>query len=137
MSSTYRILCLSHDPAIDTGAEYGQPEPAAAAVSAGIDDHRDCDLLIGRYSYPLVEVGCPPTSGPERAGRHRCYVHSTTEWVDVAWLRLLLAVHRNGTKETHELASASKLACWPYERLRRLRAELDIDAAGPREEESR
>jgi hypothetical protein len=115
VSSVYR------DPAIAiTEVEYSRPEPAAAGIASGIDGHRDCDLLIGRYSYPLVEVGCPPTIGPERTGRRRCYAHSVTEWVDVAWLRIL--------------AGETQLAHWPWERLRRLRDELNINVSEPAEQ---
>lgn len=131
MSSVYRVLCLSHDPAITTEAEYNRPEPAIAAIASGVDCHRDCDLLIGRYSYPLIEVGCPPTTGPERAGRQSCYAHSVTEWVDVAWLRILAAVHQSGTEDMRTLAGEAQLAHWSWERLRRLRDELDIDVSKP------
>ncbi|TYB69692.1 hypothetical protein FXF51_05895 [Nonomuraea sp. PA05] len=132
MSSVYRVLCLSHDPAIILSeVEYHRPEAAVSDIAAGIDGHAECDLLIGRYSYPLIEVGCPPATGPERSGRPRCSTHSTTEWVDVAWLRILLAVHRNGTKEMQELVGATQLRHWSYERLRRLRDELGIDADEP------
>jgi hypothetical protein len=132
VSSVYRVLCLSHDPATAiTEVEYSRPEPAAADIASGIDGHQDCDLLIGRYSYPLVEVGCPPTSGPERAGRRRCYAHSVTEWVDVAWLRILAAVHQSGTEDMRNLAGETRLAHWSWERLRRLRGELNIDVSEP------
>ncbi|MEV0831462.1 MULTISPECIES: hypothetical protein [Streptosporangiaceae] len=136
MSSIYRVLCLSHDPAITTEAEYARPESAVAAIASGIDGHPDCDLLIGRYSYPLIEVGCPPTTGPERAARHRCYPHSVTEWADVAWLRILAAVYQVGDEQMRTLASATSLQHgtlrhWSRERLRRLRDELGIDAGAP------
>ncbi|MER7361879.1 hypothetical protein [Nonomuraea wenchangensis] len=135
MSSVYRVLCLSHDPAIATAAEYNRPEPAVAAIAEGIDGHEHCDLLIGRYSYPLIEVGCPPATGSGRAGQYRCGIHSATEWTDVAWLRILLAVHRNGTKEMQELAGTAELRHWPYERLRRLRDELGIAVGEPADEQ--
>ncbi|MEV0382348.1 hypothetical protein [Nonomuraea sp. NPDC050643] len=136
MSSIYRILCLSHDPAITADAEYSRPEPAIAAIGSGIDGHADCDLLIGRYSYPLIEVGCPPNTGAQRTGQHRCYPHSVTEWVDVAWLRILAAVYRIGDEQTAMLAvesslNHSALRHWSRERLRRLRDELGIDANEP------
>ena len=131
MSSIYRVLCLSHDPAITTEAEYSQPEPAVAAIASGIDGHSDCDLLIGRYSYPLIEVGCPPNARPERTGRHHCYPHAVTEWVDVVWLRILAAVHQSGTEQMRALARESRLGCWSWERLRRLRDELSIDLTEP------
>lgn len=131
MSSTYRILCLSHDPAITAGDDYNSPEAAAAAIAAGVDEHPHCDLLIGRYSYPLIEVGCPPTTRPARPGQRGCYAHATTEWVDVAWLRILAAVHQSGNEETRALAGDSHLSHWPWERLRRLRDELGFAIKEP------
>lgn len=131
MSSIYRVLCLSHDPAIATEAEYDRPETAVAAITAGVDGHARCDLLIGRYSYPLIEVGCPPITRPERTGQHRCYPHAVTEWVDVMWLRILAAVHQSGTERMRALARESRLGCWSWERLRRLRDELSIDLTEP------
>lgn len=126
MSSTYRILCISHDPALITG-DYDTPEAAAAAITAGVPKHPHCDLLIGRYSYPLVEVGCPP-SHPRRPGQGvGCYPHATTEWVDVAWLRMLAAVHQSGNEEMRAVTSSPQaLRHWPWERLRRLRDELNL-----------
>ena len=56
MSSTYRVLCLSHDPAIVAADDYQRPETAEAAITEGIAEHAGCDLVIGRYSYPLVEL---------------------------------------------------------------------------------
>ncbi|MFI6296823.1 hypothetical protein ACIBEJ_34900 [Nonomuraea sp. NPDC050790] len=128
MSSTYRIPCISHDPALVAG-EYDTPDAAERAIRDGIDDHPQCDLLIGRYSYPLIEVGCPPTTGPDRSGRHPCLPHSATEWVDVAWLRILATVHHSGDDQMQALARDSHLAHWPLERLRRLRDQLSLDLA--------
>jgi hypothetical protein len=131
MSSTYRILCLSHDPAIATEDEFSTAGDAERAVADGVDGHPGCDLLIGRYSYPLVEVGCPPTT-IERPGRHRCSIHASTVWADVAWLRVLAAVYQAGDERLQALAVESSLTHptlrhWPWERLRRLRGELGID----------
>jgi hypothetical protein len=134
VSSIYRVLCLGHDPAITTGAEYSEPVAAVATIANGIDGHQGCDLLIGRYSYPLVEVGCPPATGSERSGQRRCYSHSTTEWVDVAWLRILAAVHQSGAENMRALAGVARLAHWSPERLQRLRYELGIDADEPAEQ---
>ena len=129
MSSVYRVLCLSHDPALAlTEVEYSRPESAATDIASGIDGHQGCDLLIGRYSYPLVEVGCPPWTGPTGAGSQRCTRHSNAQWADVAWLRILAAVHQSGGEGMRRLAEASSLSCWSWERLRRLRLELGIDA---------
>lgn len=124
MSSTYRILCLSHDPAMTAGESdwqsgNGGREAAVECVSnrvALMPEHRDCDLLIGRYSYPLVEVGCPPS-----VGRHR-----DVEWVDVGWLRILARYAELAPAEflADSLTSAVPAGCWTPERLHRLRHEL-------------
>lgn len=127
MSSIYRILCLSHDPAIATDADHDSPEAAEAAIWDGIDGHRDCDLLIGRWSGGLVELGCPPSTGPARPSQSRCFAHSVTVWVDVAWLRLLAAVHQHGGEQARALTGDYAMRHWPWERLRRLRDELGID----------
>lgn len=129
MSSAYRVLCVSHDPALTYG-EYRTPGEAEAAIQGGIEEHARCDLLIGRYSYPLVEVGCPAWAEPDRAGQSRCTSHSNTQWVDVVWLRILAGVHQSGTDRMRELADASQLRHWSRERLRRLRGELGIDVTG-------
>lgn len=126
MSSVYRILCVSHDPALDYG-EYRSRGEVEDAVRADGGQHADCDLMLGRYSYPLVEVGCPALLGCERAGGRLCGSHGHTEWVDVAWLRILAAAHQAGTDQMRQLAGATQLRHWSWERLRRLRHELGID----------
>lgn len=123
MSSTYRILCLSHDPAI----VLEEPEfhsgaaghaGAEAAVAAGIDGHTDCDLLIGRYSSPLIEVGCP---------RHGDTPHlHGANWLDIDWLRLLALAYRHPEGTPERQAADQVRACWSAERLHRLRNELNL-----------
>jgi hypothetical protein len=138
MSSTYRILCLNHDPAIDIGGEWHSSQdgrsaaaaialdPAGAVDAAGnaiTDGHAGCDLVVGRYSYPLVEVCCPQ-------GRHPGLYHPRPQWVDADWLRLLW--HAQQAPEESSLrraASGSAMACWTPDRLGKLRNELGIDAA--------
>jgi hypothetical protein len=127
MSSTYRILCLSHDPAIviDEGLEFhsdvGGRERAVDAVLNGVKGHEGCDLLIGRYSYPLVEVGCAKGAG--------CH-HSGTRWINSEWLRLLHAVGEAHADERLKkaYAKAQRLhGCWTDQRLDRLRLELGVE----------
>ncbi|MEC4016108.1 hypothetical protein [Streptomyces sp. H27-D2] len=128
MSSSYHVLCLSHDPSI-IASEYGhRPEPALEAITAGIDGHTGCDLVVGRYSYPLVEVGCPATR--DQPAKLRC-CHGGPQWIDRDWLRLLAA----GYQTTDPLVDAAvkKVSglCWPWERLRRLRFELEVELREP------
>ena len=129
MSSTYSILCLSHDPAIivhDPG--YNRPEQAEAAIHDGINGHETCDLMIGRFSYPLVEVGCPRSADqPEslRPGVLRCY-HGGTKWAEKEWLILLAAAYQSDDQAVRKAVKAGSHSCLPWERLRRLRVELGI-----------
>lgn len=131
MSSAYRILCLSHDPAIvvnDPG--YQRAEDAEAAIRDRPEGaaHSHCDLVIGRYSYPLVEVGCPRSADqPEhlRPGVLRCY-HGSTMWTSKEWLLLLGAAYQSDDPAVREAVKAGNYSCLPWERLRRLRVELGI-----------
>jgi hypothetical protein len=124
MSSTYRILCLSHDPALVLEQEYssgrGGREAVEAAVLAGVKDHEGCDLLLGRFSYPLIEVGCP--KGPS------C-THRGAVWLDTEWLQLLAAVGDGPHDEQlHKAVARARRTnrCWTEQRLNRLRLELDL-----------
>lgn len=64
MSSIYRVICLSHDPAI----VLHDREPSSHVEAADFreemlaGDHASCDLVVGRYSYPMIEVTCFETS---------------------------------------------------------------------------
>lgn len=129
MSSTYRVLCLSHDPSVVAAdGDWSRPEHAEAAIRDGIEGHEDCDLLIGRYSYPLVEVGCPATPPAPRVSQHRCGYHPHhTAWVDVTWLWLLALAQQQPDGTPLARAAARARACWAPERLYRLRNELDFE----------
>lgn len=138
MSSSYHILCLSHDPALTvTGLGHNRPEVAEAAVRKDTDSHAHCDLLIARHSGALMELGCPSTH-PAREGAYRCGTHSGTEWVDVEWLRLLAAAYQSDDQALRGVTAERGFRCWPWERLRLLREELGFtitpapaaDAAG-------
>lgn len=121
MSSTYRILCLSHDPATTHG-EYRAPVDAEAAVAAGLDTHPDCDLVIGRWSGGLIEVGCPASRYQPAA--LPCY-HGSTIWTDSDWLRLLAAAYQSTDPDMQQAIKAGN-HCMSWDRLRRVRAELDF-----------
>jgi hypothetical protein len=123
VSSTYSVLCLSHDPAITAAYDCGSPEKAAQAIAEGIDGHEHCDLLIGRFSYPLVEAGCPASR--EQPASLRC-IHHGTAWADADVLRLLYAAYRSPDDAVKAAAKAPEFRCWPPERLSRLRGELGI-----------
>jgi hypothetical protein len=125
MSSTYRVLCLSHDPAmVAADGDWNRASMAEEAIAAGVEGHEQCDLLIGRYSYPLVEVGCPATK--DNPGPHRC-IHGGTQWADVDWLRLLAIAQREPSDtELGRAAEEAGRRCWSPERLRRLGPELGV-----------
>jgi hypothetical protein len=129
VSSTYRILCLSHDPAItvnDPG--YNRAEDAERAIRERPTDHEHCDLVIGRYSAAFVELGCPTSRGqPEhlRPSLLRCY-HGGTKWTDMDWLLLLAAAYQSTDPGVQKAITDGRHGCLPWERLRRLRAELGI-----------
>lgn len=130
MSSTYDILCMSHDPAVKAAVNAPSAPEASAAVfeirrGELYAEHKNCDLLIGRYSYPLVEVCCPGRLG---LAVHPGSTHSSDEWADVRWLRLLYAA-LSGPRDTASAAVAAALTsrCWSWERLHRLRFELGFD----------
>ncbi|MEU0207381.1 hypothetical protein [Streptomyces canus] len=124
MSSTYRILCLSHDPAITIDTpDWNRPEPAETAIREGVDGHHTCDLMIGRYSYPLVGLGCPPTR--DQPATMPC-CHGVTMWTDKEWLLLLAASYQSDDPDVRKAVERGSHHCLPWERLRRLRVELDI-----------
>jgi hypothetical protein len=124
VSSIYRVVCLSHDPAIEA-SEHQRPEHAEQAIAADIDGHHGCDLMIGRYSYPLVELGCPPSAATRGHPGSSC-CHGTTQWIDADWLRLLAAVQQDPAGRASQLAGSGNFRCWTVKRLQRLRLELGI-----------
>jgi hypothetical protein len=124
MSSTYRILCLSHDPAliIET-PDWNRPHQAEEAIHTGIEGHTTCDLAIGRYSYPHVTLGCPATRN--QPANLRC-CHNATDWTDSDWARLLAAGYQTTDPLVQTAVTQIRGLCWPWERLKRLRLELDL-----------
>ncbi|MFF6829611.1 hypothetical protein [Streptomyces longwoodensis] len=119
MSSTYRILCLSHDPALTRG-EFHTPGDAETAIANGYDTHPGCDLVIGRWSGALVEVGCPASS--DQPATLSCH-HGNTIWADKTWLLLLAAAYQSTDPDVQQ-AIEGRHHCMSWERLRRLRNEL-------------
>ncbi|MFF2852699.1 hypothetical protein ACFVT5_41360 [Streptomyces sp. NPDC058001] len=115
MSSTYYVLCLSHDPATTAG-EYRTPEKAADAIKAGIEGHPACDLLVEHVSGGPVEIGCPPH-----------YYHRDVEWVDVEWLRLLARAYGSTDPGVLDAVRKGRFTCWSRDRLHRLRYPLGTD----------
>lgn len=123
MSSSYHVLCLSHDPAIVAVSECRGVEGAERLIAAGIEGHEYCDLVIMRVSGGPIEFGCPPVT--DRVGQRSCGYHRhSTEWADVAWLRVLHIAY--GTDPDRVQECGAILRCWPSERVHRLRYHLGI-----------
>jgi hypothetical protein len=79
--------------------------------------------MIGRYSYPLVALGCPPTR--DQPAKLRC-CHGGTKWTDKEWLLLLAAAYQSEDPAVQQAVKDGYHHCLPWERLKRLRAELGI-----------
>lgn len=128
MSSVYRLLCLNHDPAIMLDRDYqsGPDAMDAAANPDRIEGHETCDLLVGRWSGGLAEIGCPPS--PRERQRHAQCCHRGPQWTDVDWLRLLVAALRlvgdDLTVKTALEPFRSPYRCWTSTRMERLRSVL-------------
>src|SRR5581483_9439210 len=99
MSSNYVLICASHDPAVeihDTDV-FASPNDALAAANARtgyefLTPHQNCDLLVGRFNYPLTQVACPGSIWREFPPGTRCpgyHRHDIDTWTDAGWLRLL------------------------------------------------
>ncbi|MFJ3839435.1 hypothetical protein ACIPY6_28565 [Streptomyces sp. NPDC090054] len=122
MSSTYYILCLSHDPATVEGECY-TPEEAEQRIAAGLDTHPNCDLAISRHSGAVVEIAC--ATSKHRKVDLRCY-HGGLAWIDADWLRLLAAARHSADPVVRMISATAGHICWPPERIQRLRLELDL-----------
>lgn len=123
MSSRYQILCISHDPALRIGENihWNDPAPAIAAIadrSGPAAEHPNCDLIVGRYSYPLIEVCCPASRSN---GIYHGSSHRTDEWISVGWLRLL------ALSIPEAIATARLYSCWTLDLALKLRRELGIE----------
>ena len=134
MSSVYRVLCLSHDPAIELTEEWrsganGRDEIITAVLDRSgteLRSHPHCDLMVGKYSYPLVEVCCPvPATAPPTNLRNCC--HAYPQWIDVKWLRLLFHAYAEHGSPVADAAAEMCRGCWSRERVRRLRTLLFLD----------
>jgi hypothetical protein len=127
VSSTYTVRCLSHDPAVLVSAANRTEDEALGELAAGIDGHDDCDLVLGRVSDALVEVGCPPTR-LQRPNNPPCHGHADTVWTHVDILRLLAAAYGSYDEVVTDAATAPTFHHWPSTRLYRLRLDLDLPA---------
>lgn len=67
MSSTYKRICLSHNPPLILDDHFNGPITGEVRH----EDHPECLMGVGRFSYPIIEFWDP------NLGR----------WVDVTWAR--------------------------------------------------
>lgn len=126
MSSSYHILCVSHDPGV-YAAEDIREMNIADILQNGLKDHPFCDLLVLRRSGALVEVGCPGDFIQGRNSEAKCR-HNGLEWERVEWLRLLYYTQLNSpTTEFEKLRDNYTMRCWNQNRIQRLRYELGME----------
>jgi hypothetical protein len=134
VSTVWKALCLNHNPAItidlfDDRCDVKRWERAVELLPGVREQHPDCDLVLGGYSYPLVRVVCP---GGEHAAANAPCAHSRPQVFDAETLRLVLAARRaNVVTDEHAELFADALAnwdrnnrCWTLNRLDRLASEL-------------
>lgn len=120
MSSTYYLLCMSHDPATVI-TELGDPETLPTPDNIR-ESHPNCDLVVTRVSGAPVEFGC---LGRDQGGS--CRGHSGIEWVGAEWLRLLIVAQDARTEDIRKIRSQGSLRCWDFGRLYRLRYQLGTE----------
>lgn len=122
MSSTYQLICMNHDPGIVVWDDHHQTfQPLEEKLKS--DDpweHSGCDVVIGRFSYPLIEVGCPWSLGKYA---YRCE-HAATMWTEASWLKLLFLHAVSPESSLSSLAPTvfkSIPRCWTPGRVMKLR----------------
>lgn len=123
MSSSFNVLCMSHDPA-STVQGFNTPEEAYEAIRNRFQDHPNCDFLISRRAGGAIEIGCPGyiTTG---SGLYKCLGHPELVWVAVEWLRILACVQDAGDDpQLLKVMRSPVMRCWTPIRLNRLRREL-------------
>lgn len=121
MSTAYHPICLSHPTALVLDEVGDRDRRDAIAAAVDLPGHRECDIVLGGYSYPLVTIGCLP---------HATFGHREVVWIHPGWLRLLLWARRGSVAETPDADAVERhvrgaAACWPPERLTRLANVLE------------
>lgn len=135
MSSTFSIVCLGHDPAIETdrlthnARDVRDLDAALGLLPAQRTEHPRCDLLIARYSGDLVEVICPPSAEPGETRHSGIYHPHGPSGIEAKWLRLLWASCAYPAPREPELQAAVDAfaaTCWSWPRISRLGYVLGI-----------
>lgn len=129
MSSNYYLLCMNHNPAlvidvdsqsIDITSGLVESMRQGALLPGNSYDHllvhKECHLMIGRYSYPLIELGCL---------EGMAHGHSGIKWIDRDVLRVMLYLDDKFgvTEEVHRLLQPWR-KCFGLELVRLLRNEI-------------
>lgn len=121
MSSSYQLLCLSHDPATYI-MEIEDPSDLGLLNAISNDAlHHSCDTLITRTSGGLSEVGCPGIKS-DQCGGHGSHM----KWVEADILRLLYHTHEYLREPFRDLLKTYTFRCWTEQRLIRLRYVLSV-----------
>jgi hypothetical protein len=119
MSSSYYLLCLSHDPAF----RIMEIDPKSEISS--YDDlpelHPNCDLLTVRVSGAPIEFGCLG-----RLVTGSCRGHEEANWVKADWLRILAIAQDARAEEVRRIRERPDLRCWDFGRIYRLRNYLEL-----------
>jgi len=133
MSDDFHAFCCSHDPAFNlTDFDVGRDEVEPMIRRMRQDSpHSDCNLLIGRYSGSLIDIGCPGSLGTDRGFGEAfgcASGHKEIKWIDARWLKLALALlGPTGSIQSgpgaEELDAVTRW-CWTPERIHRLRRIL-------------
>jgi hypothetical protein len=115
MSSSYYILCMSHDPATVV-SESSTEQTAIELVGEGFETHPSCDFLVMRVSGAPVEFTC--------TGDTAACLHSHEQTADADWLRVMQKLEELASAETEIMRRRHTLKCWSKERMHRLRSRL-------------
>lgn len=117
MSSSYHVMCLSHDPATYAVGDFNNRREALEAIADGVHSHPACDLLIMRMSGAPVEFTC--------TGQTEACKHSYAQDADADWLRILAYFHPTEDVDyLNGVRSSPTLKHWTPQRLQRLAAHL-------------
>lgn len=120
MSSSYQVLCLSHDPATII-SELDRDDDMRETLVMGISGHEQCDLLMMRTSGAPVEFGCPGIKNNQCRHGHR-----EMEWADADVVRLLYYVVDDPRDAVQGLFNRYTFKCWTKDRLHRLRYRMGV-----------
>lgn len=140
MSSSYDVICLSHDPGIRVTGDLDAVSvdrngDLPQTLTQVREEHPHCDLAVTRESGAVVAVGCIDP------GDHG---HASPHWVDMDVLRLIHQARRvadangvsptgvqqardqNGLVQALDRCFAAR-QCWPHVRIERLRRVVELE----------